>query len=213
MGDYAIANLRLFKLPPEPEISALVNAYAGVIEGLHDPMREGGNAGHEALRDARGAGATVNSRRIQRCHVADGALHNLDFGTLPAAGSEPHYWIEDVTLSVVPSLDLLYRNLGRHPSRTGSLLLIGDPLPPDQKRFPKLLNAALEVRWNRAPVQPGRSSGRAPRPIPWLTRNQSPNSFPSSTSPPTLKPITMTRSTPPSFCPRAATPISFTLAT
>ena len=139
------SRIATFKLPPQAEIEALVNAYAGAIEGLHDPMREGGDAGQKLYETLVAPARPFIPPGSNVAVVMDGALHNLDLETLPAAGPEPHYWIDDVTISVVPSLDLLYRNLGPHPRRTGSLLLIGDPLPPDQKSFPKLLNAALEV--------------------------------------------------------------------
>jgi len=108
-------------------------------------MREGGDAGQKLYATLVAPARPLIPPGSNVAIVVDGALHNLDFETLPAAGPKPHYWIDDVTISVVPSLDLLYRNLGRHPRRTGSLLLIGDPLPPDQKSFPKLLNSALEV--------------------------------------------------------------------
>lgn len=139
------SRISLFKLPPEPEISSLVNAYLGVIEGLHDPMREGGSAGHELYERLLAPALPLVPAGSNVAIVADGALHNLDFGTLPVSGSKSHYWIEDVTMSVVPSIDLVYRNLGLHSRSTDSLLLIGDPSPPDQEGFPKLLNAALEV--------------------------------------------------------------------
>ena len=139
------SRISLFKLPPEPEISSLVNDYLGAIEGLHDPKREGGNAGHELYERLLAPALPLVPAGSNVAIVADGALHNLDFGTLPVSGSSSHYWIEDVTLSVVPSIDLVYRNLGLHSRRTDSLLLIGDPSPPDQESFPKLLNAALEV--------------------------------------------------------------------
>ncbi len=139
------SRVSLFKLPPEPEISSLVNAYLGVIEGLHDPLREGGNAGRELYERLLAPALPLVPLGSNVAIVADGALHNLDFGTLPVAGSNSHYWIEDVTLSVVPSLDLVYRNLGLRSRSADSLLLIGDPSPPDQESFPKLLNAALEV--------------------------------------------------------------------
>jgi CHAT domain-containing protein len=75
----------------------------------------------------------------------DGALHNLSFETLLVPAPQPHYWIDDVEVTVAPSLDLLAQNLGHAPGPADSFLLIGDPLPPDQKTFPKLQNAALEV--------------------------------------------------------------------
>ncbi len=139
------SKIALFMLPPEPEIEALVRDYLGTVEGLHDPMREGGYTGRKLFEKLVAPAQQLIPPGSNVAMVLDGALHNLDFEMLPAPRPEPHYWIEDVTLSVVPSLDLLYRNLGRRSSRNGSLLLIGDPTPPDQKGFPKLLNAALEV--------------------------------------------------------------------
>ena len=139
------SRISLFKLPPEPQISSLVNDYLAAIEGLHDPLREGRNAGQELYQRLLEPALPLVPAGSHVAIVADGALHNLDFGTLPVSGSQPRYWIEDVTLSVVPSLDLVYRNLGLHSRSTDSLLLIGDPSPPDQQSFPKLANAALEV--------------------------------------------------------------------
>jgi len=139
------SRISLFKLPPEPEISSLVNAYLGAIEGLHDPTREGGNAGQELYERLLAPALPLVPAGSNVAIVTDGSLHNLDFGTLPVSGSKSHYWIEDVTLSVVPSLDLVYRNLGVHSRSTDSLLLIGDPSPPGQGNFPKLPNAGLEV--------------------------------------------------------------------
>lgn len=139
------SRIALFKLPPEPEITSLVNAYLGAIEGLHDPLREGGNAGQELYQRLLAPALPLVPAGSNVAIVTDGALHNLDFGTLPVSGSKSHYWIEDVTLSVAPSLDLVYRNLGLRSRRTDSLLLIGDPSPPGQGNFPKLPNAGLEV--------------------------------------------------------------------
>jgi CHAT domain-containing protein len=77
--------------------------------------------------------------------VPDGPLHNLNFESLPAPGVQSHYWIEDVTVSVIPSLDLVYRHAARPLNQAKSLLLIGDPVPPDQKGFPILPNATKEM--------------------------------------------------------------------
>jgi CHAT domain-containing protein len=139
------SRIATFKLPPATDIEALVHAYAGAIEGLRDPMREGGDAGRKLYDVLVAPAQSLTPAGSNVAVVVDGALHNLNFETLPAAVPELHYWIHDVTISVVPSLDLLYRNLGRHPSPTDSLLLIGDPLPPDPETFPKLLNAVAEI--------------------------------------------------------------------
>ena len=154
------SRIATFTLPPAAEIAALVNGYGGMIEGLRDPMREEGEAGNKLYQTLVAPARSLIPAGSNVAVVLDGALHNLNFETLSAAEPEPHYWIDDVTISVVPSLDLLYRNLGRQRGRTDSLLLIGDPQPPDQKSFPRLLNAALEIdslkrQFSRAVVRTG----------------------------------------------------------
>jgi CHAT domain-containing protein len=74
--------------------------------------------------------------------VPDGALHNLNFETLPVPGTPPHYWIDDAVVSVAPSLMIK----GDSDSRVDlkSILLIGNPdtATPD---YPKLPNAGAEI--------------------------------------------------------------------
>ena len=66
--------------------------------------------------------------------AADGALHGINLEALPQPpsqpGSAPRYWIEDVTVSIAPSLGLL---AGRTPSAPSArrLLLLGDPVTSD----------------------------------------------------------------------------------
>ena len=74
--------------------------------------------------------------------VPDGALHGLNFETLPAPGTPRRYWIHDVELQVAPSLALLGRPRESPPAR--SLLVVGNPTPrnPD---FPALRYASAEM--------------------------------------------------------------------
>jgi hypothetical protein len=59
--------------------------------------------------------------------VPDGVLHNLNFETLLVSTPQPHYWIEDATISVAPSLSIL--RVGKSvASARRSLLLMGDPV-------------------------------------------------------------------------------------
>jgi CHAT domain-containing protein len=70
-------------------------------------------------------------------------LHSLNFATLPAPGDPSKYWIEDVTVSVAPSLGLVLKaRSGKQ--RRDNLLAIGDPESPGQE-FPHLPNARKEV--------------------------------------------------------------------
>jgi len=76
--------------------------------------------------------------------VADGALHALNFETLPVGGAgSRHYWIEDAEIQIAPALSMLStRSTGS--ATAPSLLLVGDPAPrpPD---FPALKYAAAEI--------------------------------------------------------------------
>jgi CHAT domain-containing protein/Tfp pilus assembly protein PilF len=144
-----------FRLPRQSEIESLVAAYGGAIQGLRDPAREDSEAGRK-LYDL----LLAPTRRFIRpgsnvAIVPDGALHDLNFESLPVPGAVPHYWIEDVTASVVPSLDLAYRRMagqdkqsrgGRAAELADSLLLFGDPQPPREANLAKLTNASSEIR-------------------------------------------------------------------
>src|SRR5262249_3765434 len=68
-------------------------------------------------------------------------LHNLNFETLPVPGK--HYWIEDVVLSVAPSLAV--KPEGDKVTGLKSLLLIGNPEAAGSE-YPKLPNAGDEIR-------------------------------------------------------------------
>lgn len=77
--------------------------------------------------------------------VPDGALHYLNFETLPAGGEKPHYWIEDVTVAIAPSLAIAAAAPMPKPSRPKSLLIIGDAIYSG-KDYNKLDYAPAEIR-------------------------------------------------------------------
>jgi CHAT domain-containing protein len=77
--------------------------------------------------------------------VPDGALNNINLETLPVYGEHPHYWIEDVSIRVAPSVSALASGELDANSAPLSLLLIGDPAPPD-KSLPPLRSAARELK-------------------------------------------------------------------
>jgi CHAT domain-containing protein len=76
--------------------------------------------------------------------VCDGALSLLNFETLLAPGSTPHYWIEDVNVTSAPSLHMLAA------AKTSSiankkLLLMGDAVSPNAD-YPQLPMARAEMQ-------------------------------------------------------------------
>jgi CHAT domain-containing protein/Tfp pilus assembly protein PilF len=136
--------IHLVRLPAAAEIAALVRQYNSVIgDALADPLASSGNAGdrlYDLLIKPASAWLTRGSRVIL---VADGALHGLNFETLPVAGATRHYWIEDVELQTAPGLSMLTAPRPR-PAGPPSLLLIGDPVPPPAE-FPPLKYASTEI--------------------------------------------------------------------
>lgn len=76
--------------------------------------------------------------------VPDGALHYLNFETLPVYGEKPHYWIEDVTVVVAPSLAIAAAAPMPKTSRYESLLIMGDALSSG-KDYAKLAYAPMEI--------------------------------------------------------------------
>ncbi|HEY6338020.1 MAG TPA: CHAT domain-containing protein [Candidatus Sulfotelmatobacter sp.] len=97
--------------------------------------------------------------------IPDGTLNSLNFETLlvpalphsglPGAGSpgsgrpdsepQPHYWIEDVTISSASSLRMLQAFHARRSNGAGNLLLFGDAVSPNAD-FPHLPEASVEMQ-------------------------------------------------------------------
>ena len=147
----------LFTLPPQREITPLVERYSKALLGAEDPV-DAGNADGRALYAMLAApAAKVIHPNMPVMILADGPLSELNFETLivpgspatgsglgPASGSQPHYWIEDTTLIAAPSLAMLS---AAKPLRNvhGNLLLLGDAVSPDPS-YPQLPLAAVEMK-------------------------------------------------------------------
>jgi CHAT domain-containing protein len=138
------ANIQMFTLPPEKELRTLVEGYRTVIEDLKDPVESQNPSGARLSQVLLGPVRQVVRPQSHVVIVPDGALHSLNFATLPAPGDPRKYWIEDVTVSVAPSLGLALNSRPARKPRQVSLLAIGDPESPGEE-FPRLPNARKEV--------------------------------------------------------------------
>jgi CHAT domain-containing protein len=76
--------------------------------------------------------------------VCDGALSLLNFETLLAPGSTPHFWIEDVNVTSAPSLYMLASARASTASNR-KLLLMGDAVSPNPD-YPQLPMARAEMQ-------------------------------------------------------------------
>jgi CHAT domain-containing protein/Tfp pilus assembly protein PilF len=126
--------IRSFVLPGEAELATLVTDYQAAIQALRDPLRTAHPAGLRLagilltpIRQSVPAGARI-------VVVPDGALHELNLETLPVPAPHPHYWLEDATLAVAPSLAVLDASTAEAAVAPGprSLLWIGNSRPPEK---------------------------------------------------------------------------------
>jgi CHAT domain-containing protein len=135
-----------FALPPALEIDKLVRAYREAILNSRDVLATEEKLTGEKLYATLIAPAQklipANSRIIL---LPDGSLYGLNFETLIAPGSKPHYWIEDVTLATASSLTLLASAANRSPAREKNLLLVGNTKEANSA-FPTLSQSGVEMK-------------------------------------------------------------------
>lgn len=137
------AGISSFSLPSDSEIRSLVDQHHALIQSARDPLALDNPAGRKLyamlIAPAREMIASAGKITI----VPDGPLYSLNFETLPVFSGQPHYWIEDSTIVIAPSLALLSRQ-PRGSRASDSLLLIGNPVSPNEL-YPRLEFAGQEM--------------------------------------------------------------------
>jgi CHAT domain-containing protein len=140
------AKVSTFPLPPKSQIDPLAKEYRHAILDGQDVLRDDRSAGRELytmlVAPARNL-IPINSRLIL---LPADSLSGLNFETLIVPDPQPHFWIEDVTLSTASSLAILSASATQKSfSEERSLLLVGNPEPvtPD---FPRLAQAPAEMQ-------------------------------------------------------------------
>lgn len=142
---WAVTPVRIawFELPGEDEINRMVAAYRREIEDLQDPQKSESGFGKKLFRTLVAPARELVREGSNVIVIPDGELYNLNFETLVT--SENRYWIEEVTLATAPSLNLLLQNGSASTAKVESVLLIGDPVSPDERQYPKLASTAREI--------------------------------------------------------------------
>ncbi len=133
-----------FVLPGEAAINALIEQHRKAVEDLRDPLASGGTAARQLFQTLLGPVEPMLQTASRVIISPDGHLHEINFETLVVDGPKPHYWIDDATIAIVPSLGVLQRAPVHRASRRPRLLLIGDPLPADPE-FPPLPHLKTEI--------------------------------------------------------------------
>jgi CHAT domain-containing protein/Tfp pilus assembly protein PilF len=140
------AKTSYFTLPPVSEIDGLVKVYTQAIVDSKDVLATNEKQIGEKLYAALIAPAQklipANSRVIL---LPDVNLYGLNFETLVVPEPQPHYWIEDVTLTTGSSLTLLRSSPNRPAAQGKNLLLVGSPKEANSE-FPPLMQAPNEMK-------------------------------------------------------------------
>src|SRR5258708_10589121 len=134
-----------FKLPPASVINPLVADYRKALLRIHDAQDDGSAEGKklytilvEPTKKLIAPGSGVIVLRSE-------SLYGLNFETLIVPDPQPHFWIEDVTLTTGNSLSLLASSAARSSPREKSLFLVGDTEPPNPA-FPPLPQVREEMK-------------------------------------------------------------------
>jgi CHAT domain-containing protein len=138
------SEIRHVELPGSSEIEALVREHQSAIaSALADPLGAS-SPGDRLFRLLVAPVARDIPPGARIVIVPDGALHGLNFETLPVDGPRRHYWIEDVEIQVAPSLAGI-ATPRQASSGSGTVLIIGDAVsrPPE---FPSLKFAGVEMK-------------------------------------------------------------------
>jgi CHAT domain-containing protein/Tfp pilus assembly protein PilF len=137
------------ELPPASRIEALVAEHQAAIQNaLADPLSAPGSAGEQLYRTVVEPVSQEAARHRTVVIVPDGALHRLNFETLlvPDQGSVArHYWLEDVTVQIAPSLAMLEPAPAGAAARSSSSLLLVGNAPARAPEFPALSYAPAEM--------------------------------------------------------------------
>jgi len=136
--------ISLFPLPPGPQIDALALSYREFLFGPRDLLDFTDGPGQKLydilVRPAQKLIPANSSVVI----LPDSKLNGLNFETLVVNQPRPHYWIDDVTVTVGNSLALLARSSRMRPPKSPELLFFGDALPASRE-FPPLADAKQEI--------------------------------------------------------------------
>ena len=139
------AKTSCFKLPPASEIEPVVAAYRKVILQMHDTQDEGSAEGKKLFAMLIEPARKLIPPGSQVIVLPSESLYGLNFETLIVPDPQPHFWIEDVTLTTGSSLTLLAASASQLQAKDKSLFLVGDTKPPNPP-FAPLPQAAEEMK-------------------------------------------------------------------
>jgi CHAT domain-containing protein len=131
------------RLPPRSAMEPLVKRWRAFIAAGRNPLEVQDDTGRTLYNDLLKPVETDVPGRNRFIIVPDEGLDSLNFETLPDADNPGRFWLEDATVEIAPSINVL-ASRGRQRESAGRLLLIGDPESTDAQ-YPKLPFAGREI--------------------------------------------------------------------
>jgi CHAT domain-containing protein len=120
--------IQMHLLPPRKEIADLIRDYQNTVDTRQqDPLEQTPTQAEHLSEVLLGPLRKDLAGATQVVIVPDLELHALNLETLPSPFHAKQYWIEDVEVSIAPSLRVLAEAPSRKPSPP-SFLLVGDPV-------------------------------------------------------------------------------------
>jgi CHAT domain-containing protein/Flp pilus assembly protein TadD len=147
---------KCFPLPPASEIDSLIKSYRDLSLKSEDVLKNATTTGEKLYASLIAPAQKLIAPGSRVIVLPDASLYSLNFETLIVPGPQPHFWIEDVTVTTASSLSLLASAQKRTPPKQNSLLLVGDAVPVPE--FGPLPQAAAEIQKVRPYFTPQRRS-------------------------------------------------------
>jgi len=133
-----------FPLPPASKIDPLIKTYRDLTLKSADILASDTEAGKKLYSTLVEPALKLIPSGSRVILLPDATLYGLNFETLIVPDPQPHFWIEDVTVTTASSLSMLASAASRPLARQKSLLLVGDAVPVSE--FGPLPQAATEIQ-------------------------------------------------------------------
>jgi len=139
-----------FNLPKAAEIEPVVKSYRKAVLGMRDAQDAGSADGQKLYGMLVEPAKKLIPKGSRVILLPAESLYGLNFETLVVPEPQPHFWIEDVTLTTANSLTLLASSVNHTTANWASvkgksLLLVGNTEQPNAD-FPALAQAPAEMR-------------------------------------------------------------------
>ena len=133
------------KLPPASQIDPVVADYRKALLRMRDARDDGSAEGKKLFAMLVEPARKLIPPGSQVVVLPSESLYGLNFETLIVPDPQPHFWIEDVTITTGSSITLLAASANRPAPKDKTLFLVGDTKPPNPP-FAPLPQAAEEMK-------------------------------------------------------------------